>query len=64
MTRRALVALTVVGFSGLGLVAPALAAEETTNDPIKLCVQFPGSNPRGPAPGYCLYLPDPTAPND
>ena len=62
MTRRSVLALSVIGLSCLGLCAPALADGQDSQDPIKVCVQFPSGNPTSPrAPGYCLYLPDPTS---
>lgn len=64
MSRRTVLALAVVGLSTLGLAAPALADSTADQDPIKVCVQFPSGNPTAPrAPGYCLYLPDPTDAN-
>jgi hypothetical protein len=62
MKRRTVLALSVIGLSTLGLCVPALADDQSGKDPIMVCVQFPGSNPTAPrAPGYCLFLPDPTA---
>jgi hypothetical protein len=62
--RRTVLALAVMGVSALGLVAPALADDSSQKDPFKVCVQFPGHNPTSPqAPGYCLYVPNPTVPS-